>query len=118
MMKNKPNTELFLPCDLFNSLMTALDYFIASESEYGESVYSQQATRLKTKILTHARAFDYDGDDNVSIYFYGVEPAVMMKLLTIYINRGEEILPNNYYAELKKRRSQKGCGNPTSAEQN
>jgi hypothetical protein len=118
MMKNKPNTELFLPCELFNSLMSALDYFIGSESEIGETVSSKQATRLKTKILTHARAFEYEGDAHASIYFYGVEPAVIMKLLTIYINRGEEILPNNYYAGLKKRRSQKGCGNPTSAEQN
>ena len=117
-MKNKPDTELYLPCELFNSLITALDYFIATVSEIGETVSSKQATRLKTKILTHARAFDYDGDRNASIYFYGVEPAVIMKLLTIYINRGEDILPNNYYAELKKRRSQKGCGNPTSAEQN
>jgi len=40
----------------------------------------------------------------VSIYFYGVEPAVMMKLLTIYINHGEENEPKDYFPELKKRR--------------
>ena len=104
-MKNKPNTELFLQAELFNSLITALNYFLASESENGESVYSKQAARLKTKILSHARAFDYEGDANASIYFFGVESAVMLKLLTIYINRGEEIIPKDYYAELKKRRS-------------
>ena len=105
MMKNKPDTELFLQQELFNSLITALDYFIASESENGESVYSQQATQLKTKILTHARAFDYEGDANASIYFYGVESAVVMKLLTIYINRGEELLPTDYYTHLKHRKN-------------
>ena len=107
MTKNKPNTELFLQQELFNSLITALDYFIASENEIGETVSSKQATRLKTKILTHARAFDYEGDANASIYFYGVEPAVMLKLLTIYINRGEELPLKDYYLELKKRRSKK-----------
>lgn len=107
MMKNRPDTELFLPRELFNSLITVLDYFIASENQIGETVSSKQATRLKTKIITYSRAFDYEGDENVSIYFYGVEPAVMMKLLTIYINRGEELTPKDYYSELKKRRSKK-----------
>jgi len=105
MTKNKPDTELFLQAELFNSLITALDYFIASENEIGETVSSQQATRLKAKILTHGRAFDYAGDDNASIYFYGVESAVIIKLLTIYINRGEEISPKNYFSKLEKRRS-------------
>jgi len=91
--------------NLRNSLITALDYFIASENEIGETVSSKQATRLKTKILTHGRAFDYEGDANASIYFYGVEPAVIMKLLTIYINRGEEIIPTDYFSQLKKRRN-------------
>jgi len=103
MTRNKPDTELYLQHELFNSMITALDYFIASESENGETVYSQQATRLKAKILTHGRAFDYEGNANASIYFYGVEPAVIMKLLTIYINRGEEEQPKDYFAELKKR---------------
>ena len=103
MTNNKPNTELFLQNELFNSLITALDYFIASKNEYGESDYSQQDTRLKAKILTHARAFEYENDEHASIYFYGVESAVMMKLLTIYINRGEEIQTPNYYSHLKMR---------------
>ncbi|MCL2071988.1 MAG: hypothetical protein FWH07_07130 [Oscillospiraceae bacterium] len=99
-----PDLDLYLPRELFNSMMTALDYFIATESEIGETVHSRQATRLKRKILTHGRAFSNNGDENVSIYFYGVEPAVMMKLLTIYINRGEENIPQDYYPELKRRK--------------
>ena len=105
MMKNKPDTELFLPRELFNSMLTALDYFISSKNEIGETITSQQATRLKAKILTHGRAFDYEGDANASIYFYGVEPAVMMKLLTIFINRSEENEPKDYFPKLKRRRS-------------
>ena len=105
MTKNKPDTELFMPRELFNSMIAALDYFIATESEIGKTVSSQQATRLKEKILTHGRAFDYEGDENASIYFYGVEPAVMMKLLTIYINRGEEKPAQDYYSELKRRKN-------------
>ena len=104
-MKNKPDTELFLQAELFNSLIAALDYFTATENEIGETVSSKQATRLKAKILTHSRAFDYANDSHASIYFYDVEPAVIMKLLTIYINRGEEINPKDYFSELKKRRN-------------
>jgi hypothetical protein len=63
-MKNKPDTELFLPQELFNSLITALDYFIASKGEIGETVSSERATRLKEKILTHSRAYNYEGDAN------------------------------------------------------
>jgi len=105
MTRNKPDVELFMEQDLFNSLITAFDYFIGTERGSGETVYSKQATRLKTKILTHSRTFDYEGNANASIYLYGVEPAVVIKLLSIYINRGEEIEPSNYFAELKKRRS-------------
>ena len=103
MTKNKPNTELFLHQELFNSLMNALDYLIASERDSGVTVFSQQATRLKDKILLHSRAFDYKNDSNASIYLFGVEPAVIIKLLTIYINRGEEIKPTDYYSHLKSR---------------
>ena len=103
MMRNKPYTELYLQQELFNSLMSALDFFIASEKIIGETIQSEQATRLKEKILTHSRAFYYKGDENASIYFYGVESAVIMKLLTIYINRGEEIPPYDYFPKLKKR---------------
>jgi hypothetical protein len=103
MTKNKPNTKLFLHHELFNSLMNALDYLIGSERESGVTVFSQQATRLKDKILMHSRAFEYENDANASIYFYGVEPAVVIKLLTIYINRGEEVPPTDYYSSLKRR---------------
>ena len=95
--------DLYLPCELFNSMITVLDYFIASEIEIGETVFAKQATRLKSKILTHSRAFGVGDEAHASIYFYGVEPAVMMKLLTIYINRGEENPVTNYYSGLKKR---------------
>ena len=100
-----PDTDLYLPRELFNSMMSALDFFVSSENEVGETIYSQQATRLKEKILTHGRAFGNSSEDNASIYFYGVEPAVMMKLLTIYINRGEEIPATDYFPKLKKRRN-------------
>jgi hypothetical protein len=101
---NKPDTTLYLPSELFDSLILALDYFISSEKEIGETTQTKQAARLKTKILNHARAFENGGEDNASIYFYGVESAVVIKLLTIFINRGEEKVPTDYFSQLKKRR--------------
>jgi hypothetical protein len=106
---NKPDTELYLPRDLFNALMTALDYFIAAEDEIGETTQTKQAALLKEKILTHGRAFDNKGEDNASIYFYGVEAAVVIKLLTIYIELGDESTAD-YFPELKQRRKQNKSG--------
>ena len=105
--KNKPNADVYLDREMFNSMMNALDYFIASEKVIGETEQTQQATRLKSKILTHSRSYDYEGDEQASIYFFGIEPAIMIKLLTIYINLGEEFIPNDYYSGLTKRRNKK-----------
>jgi hypothetical protein len=101
---NKPDTVLYLPRELFNALMTALDYFIAAENEIGETPQTKQAARLKEKILTHGRVFDKKGEGNASIYFFGVEAAVVIKLLTIYIELGDEPTAD-YFPELKQRRS-------------
>jgi len=99
----KPDTSLYLPREHFDSLITALDYFIASETVVGENVQTQQAARLKSKILTHAYAVGSGRDARASIYLYGVEPALIIKLLAFYINRGEDEAPTNYFSQLKKR---------------
>ena len=109
-MTNKPDVNLYMERELFNSLITALDYFIASESEVGATVQSEQATRLKEKILAHGRAFTHNDEDNASIYLYGVEPAVVIKLLTIFINRGELEPPKDYFPQLKVRNNKTGQG--------
>jgi len=103
-MTNKPDTILYLERDLFNALITALDYFIAAADEIGDNTQTKQAARLKEKILTHGRAFDNKGEGNASIYFYGVESAVVMKLLTIYIALGDDPTAD-YFAKLKQRQS-------------
>ncbi|MDR2532278.1 MAG: hypothetical protein LBC82_05485 [Oscillospiraceae bacterium] len=107
MTRNKPDVELFMEQEWFNSLMTALDYFIASENEIGKTVQSEWATQLKEKILKHGRAVDYEGVPNASIYLFGVEPALVIKLLALYINRGEEIPPTDYFPQLQKRRNKR-----------
>lgn len=105
MKKSKtPDTILYLPRDIFNALITALDYFIALESRIGETVYSKHATRLKNKILTHSRAYNNGEDENASIYFYGIESAMIMKLLSYYVFINKKPT-TDYFAKLKKRKN-------------
>lgn len=99
--KNKPTSTLFIPQEMFNTLISALDYFVATQAQIGETFFSKHATRLKAKILNYGRAFKSEGENSVSIYFYGIESAMLIKLLIYYINLGEN--PSaDYYALLAK----------------
>jgi hypothetical protein len=102
-MKNKSNPEinLFLSCEIFNSLVSVLEYFIATENEIGKTFFSKNAERLKEKIMKHGRAFNNENGENVSIYFYKIEAAVILKLLIYYIALREKP-PSDFFSLLKK----------------
>jgi len=98
----KPNTNIYLPREIFNSLITALTYFTALEINIGETFFSKHAKRLKEKILKYSRVFDNKNGDMASIKFYEIESAVLIKLLIYYIALGEN--PNkDYFEEIEKR---------------
>jgi hypothetical protein len=104
-MENK----LFLPREIFNSLVTSLDYFISLENEIGETFFSKYSAKLKNKILKHARIFKNaknENSDNVSIYFFGNESMILLKLLIYYISLGENHA-HDYFSHLEKRGSRK-----------
>jgi hypothetical protein len=99
--KSKPPVSLFLPREIFNTLVSALEYFTATENEIGKTFFSKHAVRLKEKIMKHGRAFKNDGGENVSVYFYDTEAAVLLKLLIYYISLGEN--PHtDFFIQLKK----------------
>jgi len=98
--KKKPETNVFLPRQIFNSLISALTYFIASKEEIGDTFFSKHSERLKSKILKHGRAFVNEGVESVSIYFYEIESAVLIKLLSYYISLGEKPTAD-FFAELE-----------------
>lgn len=75
--------EVFITADLCNSLIVALESFIAADSENKYAVY---AKKIKDKILKHGRCFMNGDEENVAIYFYENEAALLIKMFAIYVN--------------------------------
>lgn len=75
--------EVFITADLCNSLIVALESFIVADSRNKYAVYVQ---RIKDKILNHGRCFMNGDEENVAIYFYENETALLIKMFAIYVN--------------------------------
>lgn len=75
--------EVFITADLCNSLIVALESFIVADSRNKYAVYAQ---RIKDKILNHGRCFMNGDEENVAIYFYENEAALLIKMFAIYVN--------------------------------
>jgi hypothetical protein len=92
MIKNqKPNKKIVLSPALFNSLYTMLQFFIASEKEAGETVYSKTATKLKEQIGRYGRFIEKENAENnmFIIYYFDKEVVQFMKLFVMYTNLRE-----------------------------
>ena len=93
-MKNKRKNlkrgavEVFITADVCNSLISALDSFIVADSGNKYAVYAQ---KIKDKILKHGRWFMNGDEENVAIYFYENESALLIKMFAIYVNAIENI---------------------------
>lgn len=85
MRKNskKGAVEVFITTDLCDSLIAVLDRFIVADSGNKYAVYAQ---RIKDKILNHGRCFMNGNEENVAIYFYENEAALLIKMFAIYAN--------------------------------
>ena len=73
--------EVFITADLCNSLISVLDSFIATDSKNKYAVYAQ---KIKDKIMKHGRHFMNNDEENVAVYFYENEAALLIKLFAIY----------------------------------
>lgn len=83
MKQKKGSVEVFLTRDFFNSLISVLQNFISADETNRYSLYAQ---RLKNKILKHGRKFVHNEEENVVVYFYEDEAALLIKLCAIYFN--------------------------------
>ena len=78
--------EVFITADLCDSLILALDSFIVADSGNRYAVYAQ---KIKDKILKHGRCFTNGDEENVAVYFYENEAALLIKMFAIYVNATE-----------------------------
>jgi len=99
---NKPNVRLYLTGDLYNSLMSVIAMITESKREIGETTFSEQAEKLKGKILKHGHLIKTKSGERVSIHFFEREAAILIKLLILY-NSLREKPPVDFFAELKER---------------
>ena len=79
--KKRGRIEVFLPKDIFNSLVSVLEAFIAADEN---NKYADYASRLKNNVMRYGRKFTNHGEEKIVIYFY--EAAMLIKLLAIYVN--------------------------------
>lgn len=75
--------EVFLTREFFNSLVSVLTAYIAADETNKYAVYAQ---RLKDKVMKHGRKFSHENTEQIVIYFYEEEAAILIKLLTVYVN--------------------------------
>ena len=81
--KKRGSIEVFLPKDIFNSLVSVLEAFVAADET---NKYADYAKRLKNKVMRYGRKFTNHGEEKIVIYFYEAEAAMLIKLLAIYVN--------------------------------
>ena len=94
--------EVFISRDFFDSLVSVLSNFIKAD---GTNKYGVFALHLKEKILRHGRKFIHNGDENVAVYFYENEAAMLIKLFAIYINATESSV-DDYFSQVGKNRKE------------
>lgn len=82
----KGSVEVFISKNLCDSVISVLTSFIIADSENKYAVYAQ---KIKDKILRYGRIFENNGEENVAVYFYENEAAILIKLFAIYINATE-----------------------------
>lgn len=90
--------EVFLQKDFFNSLISVLSVYVEVDASNRYSIYAQ---RLKRKILRYSRKFLHHHAEHAVTYFYEEEAALLIKLLTIYVNAMEEN-SEDYFLQLGK----------------
>ncbi len=95
---NRGCVEVFLTKEFLNSMISVLTSYISADETNKYGVY---AKRLKHKILNYGRKFLHQDEENIVIYFYEDEAAVLIKLFSIYINAIEEP-QGDYFQEIGK----------------
>ncbi len=81
--KKRGSIEVFLPKDIFNSLVSVLEAFVAADET---NKYADYAKHLKNKVMRYGRKFTNHSEEKIVIYFYEAEAAMLIKLLAIYVN--------------------------------
>ncbi len=85
-ISKRGSVEVFITTDLCDSLISALDSFIVADSRNKYAVYAQ---KIKDKILKYGRRFMNGDEENIAVYFYENEAALLIKLFAIYVNATE-----------------------------
>ena len=81
-MKVPDNTLLmYFPAEHVNGMLAVFDLFIRANQKNETAVV---AAKLKQKILTHGRVFQFQESEAVSIMFFESELRSLIRILTLY----------------------------------
>ena len=100
--KNRGPVDVFMQRESVNAIMHALNCFIIADPE---NIWANYAAYLMQKITRYGRTFRYNDTDSAVVYFYEDEAAMLIKLLSLFINVTDD--PTNDYYSLIENRTQK-----------
>ena len=104
---NKPQIRLHLNPDNYNSLISILSFFIATENEYGKTYFSQSSAKLKSKILKYSRIVKNKDSESICVHFFENETVDLMKVVIKYVNMSEEPT-SDFFTQLKLQKCKVG----------
>ena len=81
-MRTPANTMvMYFPAEHVNGMLAVFDLFIRANQKNETAV---AAAKLKQKILTHGRVFQFQESETVSIMFFESELRSLIQILTLY----------------------------------
>ncbi|MCL2019194.1 MAG: hypothetical protein FWG70_05475 [Oscillospiraceae bacterium] len=79
--RQTPPVAITLNRRLFNTLIWTLSQFAGTGKHIGENHFSQNAEKLRLKIMKYTRTYAKDNREYAAIYFFENEAAVLIEIL-------------------------------------
>ena len=101
--KQKPQLKLFLSKDAFNTFISMLNFYIASEAQAGKTFYSQAAAKFMNQFINYGNFIQKknEADDIFMIYLYEIEVMKIMRMYNKYISIHQSP-GRDFFAEYKQ----------------
>lgn len=104
---NKPHIKLLMTCEAFNTMFTMFEFFIASETQAGETFFSRTSAKFMNQFVQYGNfaVKKNERDSLFVIYLYESEVVKIMRLYNKYIGVHQNPA-KNYFAEFSHRKTQ------------
>ena len=104
---SKPHIKLMVTRDMFNTMLMMFEFFIASETQAGETFYSITSAKFMSQFVKYGNfnVKKNESDSLFVIYLYESEVVKIMRLYNKYISVHQQPY-KNYFAEFNQTKTQ------------